>query len=202
MPADEETIEFLKYHFPKEVTNDEEEFPNIASILDAMLKHVDPTNSVLVEYSKSINPSVETGKLLSKADAGPSKKTRRSKKDVKATPKKHVQEPKPKKYSKKQSKKEEQVSIVVTTPVEPVVDEQVKETIPSKSGVFKRIKQKSHGSRKSPDGSSRFSQPMVRKPHVTHQGVIIREVHAPVSPSSKKRRAKDMTKHISKKIKK
>ncbi|CAI9264932.1 unnamed protein product [Lactuca saligna] len=42
---------------------------------------------------------------------------------------------------------------------------------------------------------------VVRKPHVTHQGVIIREIPAPISPSSKKRRAEDMAKHISQKKK-
>lgn len=40
---------------------------------------------------------------------------------------------------------------------------------------------------------------MVRKPHLNHQGVLIREVHALVSPSSKKWRAEDVEKHISKK---
>lgn len=133
---------------------------------------------MLIEYLKNVNPSVQTGVLL-QSDAGPSKKSRRSKKDTKATPEKAVQETKPKKSPPKQSKIEEQVSKVLTKPVEPVGDEQDKESIPSKSGVFKRIKKKAHGSRMSP--------PLVRKQHITRQGVIVREIQAPVSPSSKKR---------------
>ncbi|CAI9260991.1 unnamed protein product [Lactuca saligna] len=39
---------------------------------------------------------------------------------------------------------------------------------------------------------------LVRKPHVTHQGVIFHENLALVSPSSKKRRATDMANYISK----
>ncbi|CAI9286562.1 unnamed protein product [Lactuca saligna] len=43
---------------------------------------------------------------------------------------------------------------------------------------------------------------VVCKPQVSHQGVIFRDILAPASPSSKKRRATDMAKHISKKKKK
>ncbi|CAI9283920.1 unnamed protein product [Lactuca saligna] len=43
---------------------------------------------------------------------------------------------------------------------------------------------------------------VVRKPQVSHQGVIFRDIPAPTSPSSKKRRETDMAKHISKKKKK
>ncbi|CAI9270948.1 unnamed protein product [Lactuca saligna] len=167
-----------------------------------MLKHVDLVNPVLIEYWKSINPDVQTGVLLLKTAEGPSKKSQKSKKDAKSTPEKPLQELKPKKPLKKQSMEEEHVSLTETMPTEPNVGETEKEVIPSKSGVFKRIKQKSHGSRKSPERSSSFSPTIVQKPHVTRQGVIILEVQAPVSPSSKKRRVKDMAKHISKKIKK
>ena len=66
MSADEETIEFMKYHFPKEVSDDAEIFTHIARILDAMLNHIDPTNYVLVEYMNNVDPSIETGKLLTK----------------------------------------------------------------------------------------------------------------------------------------
>ncbi|CAI9270220.1 unnamed protein product [Lactuca saligna] len=38
---------------------------------------------------------------------------------------------------------------------------------------------------------------MVRKPQISHQGVLIREVSTPVSPVSKKRRAEDVAKHLS-----
>ena len=94
VPADEEKAEFLKYHFLKEVSDDMEIFTHIARIPDAMLKRVDPTNSVLIEYLKTINPDVETGKLLSKEEAGPSKKSKRSKKDAKVTREKIVYETK------------------------------------------------------------------------------------------------------------
>ncbi|CAH1422851.1 unnamed protein product [Lactuca virosa] len=167
-----------------------------------MLKRVEPTNSVLVEYLKIINPDDETGRLLSKKDVGPSKKRKRSKKDAKATPKKPVHQPKKKKSPQKQTNPDEQVSTVVIEPLEPVTDDHVKETIPSKSGVFRRLKQKARGTRMSKDRSSRFSPSNVRKPQITHQGVLIREVPAPVSPSSKKRRAEDVAKHISKMKKK
>ncbi|CAH1449111.1 unnamed protein product [Lactuca virosa] len=81
------------------------------------------------------------------------------------------------------------VSTVVIKPVEPVDDTVVAEKIPSKSGVFRRLKKRYRGSRKSSDGGSKFSPSNVRKPQLSHQGVIFREVPAPVSPLSKKRRA-------------
>ncbi|CAI9277866.1 unnamed protein product [Lactuca saligna] len=40
---------------------------------------------------------------------------------------------------------------------------------------------------------------MVRKTQVSSRGVVIREIPAPVSPLSKKRRAHDVAKHITKK---
>ncbi|CAI9284533.1 unnamed protein product [Lactuca saligna] len=64
------------------------------------------------------------------------------------------------------------------------------------SGVFRRLKNKYSGSQRSPSLS------VVRKPHLNYQGVLIREVPAPISPSSKKQRAEDMAKRISKKMKK
>ncbi|CAI9277071.1 unnamed protein product [Lactuca saligna] len=42
---------------------------------------------------------------------------------------------------------------------------------------------------------------VIRKPQVSHQGVIFREIPAPGSPSSKKRMVADMAKNISKKKK-
>lgn len=202
VPTDEPKAKFLKYSYPKVIEGDAEVFPNIARIPDAMLKPVDPTNPVLMEYSKTINPNDETCVLLSQSDEGSSKKSRRSKKGAKSTPEKTVPEPKVKKSPKTQSKEVGKVSTIVTQTVEPEVVEPVKETISLMSGVFKRIKQKAWGSRKSPDQSSSFSPSLVRKPHVTRQGVVVREFQAPVSPSLEKRRAKDMAKHISKKIKK
>ncbi|CAI9285720.1 unnamed protein product [Lactuca saligna] len=40
---------------------------------------------------------------------------------------------------------------------------------------------------------------VVHKPQVSHHGVVFWEISAPASPSSKKRMAADMAKHISKK---
>ncbi|CAH1433087.1 unnamed protein product [Lactuca virosa] len=170
---------------------------------------------------KTINPDVETGRLLSKEEAGPSKKPKRSKKDAKSTSEKPVHETKksPEKLvhetrksreknvheSKQSPKKPEQpevnVSTVIIKPVEPVDDTLVKEKIPSKSGVFRRLKKRNRGSRKSSDGSFKSSPSNVRIPQLSHQGVIFREVPALVSPLSKKRRAEDVAKHISKKKK-
>lgn len=66
-----------------------------------------------------------------------------------------------------------------------------KDVIPSKTGVFRRIKMKSKSRRKSSNTN------VVRKPQVSHQGVIFREVPTPVSPSTKKRMVADMAKHLS-----
>ncbi|CAI9271247.1 unnamed protein product [Lactuca saligna] len=81
---------------------------------------------------------------------------------------------------------------------EPIIrDTQVteKEVVPSKTGVLRRIKMKSKNKRRS------SSTKVVRKPQVSHQGVIFREILAPASPSSKKRLAADMAKQLSKKKK-
>ncbi|CAI9277985.1 unnamed protein product [Lactuca saligna] len=131
-----------------------------------MLKRVDPTNPVLMEYLVLINPNEKIGVLLANIDEGSSKKSQRSKKDDKSTLEINVQDQTVTKSSKKQSKVVVTVSTTVTKLVDPEVVEPLTETIPSKSGV------------------------------------VIHEVQAPVSPSSKKRRAEDIAKHISKKIKK
>ncbi|CAI9273886.1 unnamed protein product [Lactuca saligna] len=88
------------------------------------------------------------------------------------------------------------------TPIAPTIDEAPKEVVPLKNGVFKQIKKIAHKSRSSSDRSPSFSPSMLRKPHVTGKGVVIREVLVHVSLSSKKRKAEDMAKHISKKQKK
>ncbi|CAI9269066.1 unnamed protein product [Lactuca saligna] len=41
------------------------------------------------------------------------------------------------------------------------------------------------------------SHKLVRKPQITHQGVLICDVPAPISPGSKKRLAEDIAKHLS-----
>ncbi|CAI9295064.1 unnamed protein product [Lactuca saligna] len=86
--------------------------------------------------------------------------------------------------------------------VKPDTDELSKEIVPSITGVFKCLKKKAHRSQKYHERFSSFSPSMVRKPHVTWKVLVIREVPVPVSPSSKKRRAEDVAKHISMKSKK
>ncbi|CAI9271056.1 unnamed protein product [Lactuca saligna] len=71
-----------------------------------------------------------------------------------------------------------------------------KEIIPLKTGVFCKIKMKSIHKSRSPLTN------VVQKPQVSHQGLLFREIPAPASPSSKKQRATDMAKHISKKKRK
>ncbi|CAI9277424.1 unnamed protein product [Lactuca saligna] len=116
--------------------------------------------------------------------------------------KKPIKESKPKKSPKKKPVIVEvsvlpEVSTAETKKVDPVVEEkEEEEIIPSKTGVLHRIKMKSKHLQKS------SSPHVVRKQQVTHQGVLIREVPAPVSPLSKKRRVEDMAKQISKKQKK
>ncbi|CAI9294018.1 unnamed protein product [Lactuca saligna] len=156
-----------------------------------MLKRVDPTNFVLVAYLKNIDPNVETGKLLPREE----KKSKRSKKTEQGSSEKPIKESKSKKSPKKKpiEVKEpvvNEVSIVVTKPNEPVDDTQEKVVIPSKTSIFRRIKKQSRHTLRSPTLN------VVRKPHITHQGVIICELPASVSPLSKKQRTEDMTKHI------
>lgn len=59
-----------------------------------MLKKVDPTNPVLVEYLVGVNTSVETGVLLQFFGVGSSKRAKKTKKNTDAdgneSPKKHV----------------------------------------------------------------------------------------------------------------
>ncbi|CAI9270235.1 unnamed protein product [Lactuca saligna] len=80
--------------------------------------------------------------------------------------------------------------VVVDTPLTQ------KEIIPSKTGIFRRIKMKSKHKSRSPLTN------VFRKPHFSHHGFIFREILDPASPSSKNRRATDMAKHISRKKKK
>ncbi|CAH1435734.1 unnamed protein product [Lactuca virosa] len=86
------------------------------------------------------------------------------------------------------------VSTDVIKPVEHIDDTTVAEKIHSKASVFRKLKKRNRGSRKS-------SPSNVRKPQLSHQGVIFREVPAPVSPQSNERRAEDVAKCISKKKK-
>ncbi|CAI9276889.1 unnamed protein product [Lactuca saligna] len=162
-----------------------------------MLKKVDPSNSVSQAYLKTINPSIETGVLLQRSEEGSSKRSRRSKK-VEENPSKPIQEKKLSKSPKKKPTEDVAVSKPQETPIAPQIDEPPKEVVPSKSGVFKQIKNISHKSRSSSDRTPSFS-PMISKPHVIRKGVVLREILVPISPSSKKHKAEDMAKHISKK---
>ncbi|CAI9267233.1 unnamed protein product [Lactuca saligna] len=179
------------------MTDDADEFPFVAHIPDAMLRRFDPTNVVLVAYLKNIDHTVQTGILLPREE----KKFKCSKKNEPVSSKKLVTNTNSKSPKKKPSKVKKpvvtEVSVDVTILIEPVVeDTQDKVVIPSKNGVFRRIKMKSKHTRKSPTLN------VVRKPHVTHQGLIIREIPTLVSPSSKKRMAEDMAKQISQREKK
>ncbi|CAI9297144.1 unnamed protein product [Lactuca saligna] len=136
----------------------------------------------------TIDPKVETGKLLTKEGAGPSKKCRTTKKPEIIIPEQTVKEMKTSKSPK--TKADEVVSKAI---IQPVVTEPPSVTIRSKTGVFRKLKLKYGGS---PTSN------VVRKLHLTHQGVLMREVPSPVSPHSKKRRVEDMAKKISKKKKK
>ncbi|CAI9285803.1 unnamed protein product [Lactuca saligna] len=138
-----------------------------------MLRRVDPTNPVLVAYLTTINPSIGTGVLLSKDASGPSKKSKASKKGVKASPSKPSIEP--------------VVNVFASSPkkvVMPIVDEfsnPSKEVMPLKSGVLKRLKKMAH----KPSGKDAKSK-NIRKPQLNSKVVVIRELPTLVSPSSKK----------------
>lgn len=135
---EEETAEFMKYHFPNEVSDDEEIFAHVARIPVAMLKKVDPSSEVLLNYITTIDPTVHTGKLLIKEGACPSKKSRNTKKPGNIILDQIVKKTKTSKSPK--SKADEIVSIVVVQSVAPVVTEPTSIIIPSKSGVFRRLK--------------------------------------------------------------
>ncbi|CAI9295474.1 unnamed protein product [Lactuca saligna] len=109
------------------------------------------------------------------------KKTKRSKKVVVESSKKCVKESTSTKSLKK-------VPISEAEPIQPEVvvadtPSTQKEIIPSKTSVFRKIKMKSKHKSRSPLTN------VVRKPQVSHQGVIFHEIPAPASPSSKKIRA-------------
>ncbi|CAI9282731.1 unnamed protein product [Lactuca saligna] len=152
-----------------------------------MLKRIDPSNPVLVSYLESIDTSVETGILLPQTIEKKSKKAKKNDARYSGT---KVQS----------SKSTKQVPVIEPEPIQPepiIPDTQVteKEVIPSKTGVLRRIKMNSKHKHRS------SSMNVVRKPQVSHQGVIFRVIPAPASPSSKKRLAADMAKQLSKKKK-
>lgn len=62
----EPKAEFSLYHHPKTLEDNQDAFPTVSRIIDAILRRVDPTNPVLVAYLTTINPSIEAAMLLSK----------------------------------------------------------------------------------------------------------------------------------------
>ena len=88
MPESEETGVLALYQFPKTVEDNVDIFLTVARILDSMLKKVDSSNPILVNYLLKINMSVKTGVLLPKTTEGPSMKQRGSKKEAQPSPSK------------------------------------------------------------------------------------------------------------------
>ncbi|CAI9267094.1 unnamed protein product [Lactuca saligna] len=124
------------------------------------------------------------------------KKTKKSKKDKPTSPAKKVNSSTSSK-STKQTSETIIVTVDATTVITPVVEESQEDVvIPSKTGMFRRIKMKSKHKRKS------SSKKLLRKPQPSHQGVMFREVPVLVSPASKKRAAEDMANHLSQPTKK
>ncbi|CAI9297421.1 unnamed protein product [Lactuca saligna] len=137
-----------------------------------MLKRVDPNNPILVAYLKTFDSSIPTGILLPRE----AKKSKKLKKVAPASPEQKKNGSKSSKSPKKQTKNVE-VTIDETHVIEPFVEEtQENVIIPSKTGMFRRIKMKSTHKRNS------LLQKLVCKPQITHQGVLIRDVPVPVSP--------------------
>ncbi|CAI9302734.1 unnamed protein product [Lactuca saligna] len=143
-------------------------------------------------YVKTFDSSIPTGILLPHE----SKKTKKSNKDEPTSPTKKA---KSSTSSKSTMQKPEIVAMTIeaTTMITPVVEEsQENVVIPSKTGMFRRIKMKSKHKCKS------SSKKLFRKRQISHQGVMFREVPLPVSPASKKRAVEDMAKHLSQPTKK
>ncbi|CAH1435499.1 unnamed protein product [Lactuca virosa] len=101
-------------------------------------------------------------------------------------------------FLRKNDGDQEKATKKVEKPKEIIIEESSKELIPSKSGVLKKLRKLSHTTRTSLDDQS----PIVHKAQLNRKGVKVREIPAPVSPLSKKRRAEEMAKHIAKKTKK
>ncbi|CAI9261149.1 unnamed protein product [Lactuca saligna] len=138
-------------------------------------------------YVKTFDSSIPTGILLPRE----AKKSKKSKKDEPTSPAKKA---KGSTSSKSTTQKQENVVVTIeaTTVITPVVEESQEDVVvPSKIEMFRRINMKSKHKRKS------SSKKLLRKPQLSHQGVMFREVPVPVSPASKKRVAEDMAKHLS-----
>ncbi|CAI9281920.1 unnamed protein product [Lactuca saligna] len=101
-------------------------------------------NSVLINYMTIVDPKFQTGKLLTKEGAGPSKNSRTTKKTEIIIPEPNVKEMKTSKSPK--TKVDEVVSKTVIKLVQHVVTEPTSVTIPSKTRVSCRLKLKYGGS--------------------------------------------------------
>ncbi|CAI9261006.1 unnamed protein product [Lactuca saligna] len=136
-------------------------------------------------FPKVVNDNVKEFPSVGRiSDEGPYKCSRRSKK-VEESPMKLIQEKKKTKSPTKKPIDDVNVSKPKDTTSETKPYEPLKEVVPSKTRVFKRIKKIIHRSQSSSDKYPCFYPSMVRKPHVTRKGVVIREVLVPISPSSK-----------------
>ncbi|CAH1428154.1 unnamed protein product [Lactuca virosa] len=139
VPTDVPKAELTIYQHLKIVEDDSDIFPTVARIYNVMLSKVDPTNPMLIAYLSNINPNMETGDLLPKGVEGTSKRSKGSKKGIKAA----------------QSKLDTvTVEKEITKPVQDHVSHAEKgpekEVVPSKSGVLKRTKNPTHRPRHSP----------------------------------------------------
>lgn len=93
-------------------------------IHDAMLRQIDPTYLILVQYLASVNPNATIRVLLPKGAEGTSKDAKAYKKTEKTGQPKSVNE---------------HVEKEVTTPVQESVKKEVpKEVVPSNSSILKR----------------------------------------------------------------
>lgn len=197
VPSDVPKMKFSIYQHPKSVEDDPVLFPIVARIPDARRRQVHLANPVLVTYLTTINPNDQVGALLPKGAKGTSKIGKVSKKPKKPEQTKSVPEP-----------MEKEVTKIVQELVAKVVQ---KEVIPSKTGIPKHTKKPAHHPRHSPKPPfiEEYSNEPTKedfvtkirkncKPQFNRRGVRIRELPAPVSPASNKRKANEVVKKIKK----
>ncbi|KAL7605237.1 hypothetical protein Lser_V15G14681 [Lactuca serriola] len=170
VPEGGEVAEFSLYQFPKAVEDDENIFTSVARISDAMLRKVSSTHKVLVRYMKTFNPDVQTGVLLEVSRESSKKK---------------------KKTQKEEKLQSSKVSQAERVEKEEFSHKTKKEIIPSKSGVLKKLRKSSQ---------TTTTSPTIRKTGVSSKGAAFRNVPAPVSPGSKRKRAQEVAKHITQKL--
>lgn len=186
VPANDLKHEFVVYQHPKTMDDDSEIFPNIARIPDAMLRKVDPADPILVAYLQTINPSIETC-YLPKDVGSPSKERKSTTKATQASPSKPTTESTPAKGKKDGVSKPNPIPIQqeAIQPVQQQTSQSLKEVMPSKSGVLKRLMKMAHIPRHSPEHPDSSSK-RICKPQHNCKGVAFNETPTPVSPTSKK----------------